>query len=379
MLTVLYVCPCPTMCGSTQSLLDLIESVKGSVKPIVLFMYAGIAYEVFRERGIECIVFPFIRLHLFPQNYSLKQRLCHPSHFRLLTLHRVEKQSVKQVILYLRDRKVDIVHSNYSSIVIGLKLAVALKAKHVWHIREYLESGVHVPDRPFGGYALLKALINRADARIVISQPVQSHWGFRKNNTWIIPDAVAKASDRCYYPDKDPYILFCSYFITVAKGAFFTVNAYGKSGLHKEGIRLVFVGHCSDEIHSGIVETARFFGCEDSIEFIPCQDDVKPFFQHARAFIMASTNEGLGRVTAEAMFYGCPVVASESGGTTDLVKDGLTGYLFRTEDECAALLRKICLTSQDTVIRNAQGFVVDTLSIETYGSKILQVYQKVLN
>ena len=367
------------MGGSTQSLQAMIESLQGAVKPIVLFMYPGIAYEVFRQQGIECIVCPYIRLHLFPQKYTWKQRLRHPSHFRIVSLYRVENACVKKVKEYLGDRKIDIVHSNYSSLLIGRELSVALKARHVWHIREFLEKGVHVQLRPFGGYTLLKALINRADARIVVSEPVLAHWAFKKKNTWVIPPAVAKASDCCYYPDKDPYILFCSYCITKSKGAIDAIGAYGKSGLHRDGVRMSFVGNCAEEIHNEIMDIAKRHGCKDSVDFYPCQKDVKPFFAHAKAFVMGSTNEGLGRVTAEAMFYGCPVIARDSGGTRDLVKDRETGFLFRSEEECAALLREVCHRLPETVIDQAQAFAVENLSMEAYGPRVMNVYNSVLN
>ena len=379
MMTVLYICPDSTMGGSTRSLLSMIESTRESLKPVVLFMYDGIACKVFREQGIECIVFPFIKLHLFPQKYTWKQRLRHPSHFRIVTLYREEKACVKHVKEYLGDRHIDIVHSNYSSLLIGWKLSKALHTKHVWHIREFLEPGIHVPQRPYGGYRLLKALINRADARIVISHQVLDHWGFKKKNTWVIPPAVANDSEACYLPEKEPYILFCSYIVTEAKGALTAIEAFGKSGLGKEGIRLKYVGKGYEDIPDRIMETAREYGCEDSVDFIPCQEDVKPFFAHAKAFIMASTDEGLGRVTAEAMFYGCPVIARDSGGTKDLVQDGVTGNLFQTADECAALMREVCHTFPEDLVRNAQDYVVKNMSIEAYGPRIMEVYRAVLN
>ena len=378
-MTVLYICPDSTLGGSTQSLLSMIESTRGSVEPVVLFMHDGIACKVFREQGIECIVFPYIKLHLFPQKYSWKQRLHHPSHFRIVTLYREEKACVKHVKEYLGDRHIDIVHSNYSSILIGWKLAKALRARHVWHIREFLEPGIHVPQRPFGGYRLLKALINRADARIVISHQVLDHWGLRRKDTWIIPPAVAKASDACYLPEKEPYVLFCSYIVTEAKGALAAIEAFGKSGLGKEGIRLKYVGKSHDDVPARIMDIARMYGCEDSVDFIPCQEDVKPFFAHAKAFIMASTNEGLGRVTAEAMFYGCPVIARDSGGTEDLISDGVTGRFFLTTDECAAILQEVCHALPEDMVRYAQEYVVGNMSTEAYGPRIMEVYRTVLN
>ena len=379
MVSVLYICPDPIMGGSTQSLLDLIESVKDYVKPVVLFVREDIASKTFRDRGIECITCPFVRLHFFAQKSSWKEILRHPRRIRFIQLPYLESKCVKFVKKYLGNRSIDIVHSNYSSILIGYELSKALKAKHVWHIREFLEKGVHVPNRPYGGYTLLKALINKADARIVISHQAEAHWGFKQENTWVVFDAVAKASECCYLPEKKPYLLFCSYHITKAKGALLAVDAYGKSGLSKEGIKLTFMGHCEEDMSAEIMEVAKNHGCADSIVFLPCQESVKLFFAEAKAFIMASTNEGLGRVTVEAMFYGCPVIAKDSGGTKDLVEDQKTGYLFRTADECATLMRQVCLQPQETLIREAQDFAVTNLSIEVYGPRIMQVYDSVLS
>jgi glycosyltransferase involved in cell wall biosynthesis len=125
--------------------------------------------------------------------------------------------------------------------------------------------------------------------------------------------------------------------------------------------------------------TIAEYEIEDKVEFVPCQPDIKPYFEHASGYIMASECEGLGRVTAEAMFYGCPVVAHASGGTLDLVKDGITGYLFHTVDECADLINKVCNENQEKVILQAQQFAVEHLSQEVYGPKIMEVYESVLN
>ena len=94
---------------------------------------------------------------------------------------------------------------------------------------------------------------------------------------------------------------------------------------------------------------------------------------------MTSEFEALGRVTAEAMFYGCPVIAHATGGTLDLVKDGETGYLYDTIDDCANLIQKVCAESQERLILQAQDFAINNLSQEIYGPKIMNVYNKVLN
>ncbi len=60
----------------------------------------------------------------------------------------------------------------------------------------------------------------------------------------------------------------------------------------------------------------------------------------AIAFLMCSENEGLGRVSIEAMFYGCLVIGRNSGGTKDFVFDGKTGLLFNDMDGCVSAMQK---------------------------------------
>ena len=60
-------------------------------------------------------------------------------------------------------------------------------------------------------------------------------------------------------------------------------------------------------------------------------------FASADAFIFPSRTETLGLVLLEAMAAGCPVVAAASGGITDIVIDGVNGYLFDPADPQGAI------------------------------------------
>jgi glycosyltransferase involved in cell wall biosynthesis len=56
-------------------------------------------------------------------------------------------------------------------------------------------------------------------------------------------------------------------------------------------------------------------------------------YASADAFIFPSRTETLGLVLLEAMAAGCPVVAARSGGITDIVTDGVNGYLFDPHED----------------------------------------------
>lgn len=373
--TILYIAIDSTLGGSTASLYNLIDSVRENVEPIILFQQEGVGVDFFREHSIECHIYPFIKLYELKRN-NFGSVWQHPWRWHYIKKLRFDYGCVKYVNNFLKGRSVDAVHSNASPMDIGVLLARKLHAKHIWHVREFCD--LHFNFEIYGGLPRLHSLINKADARIAISSAIKEHWKMLDANTFVINDAVRSCNDVCYLPTKEKYILFSSYFLTEAKGTRRVIQAFAHSGVAEKGYYLRLMGNCDERYKESLIDTAKECQILQHIEFIPCQTDVKPWFEHATAYIMASENEGLGRVTAEAMFYGCPVIAHATGGTLDLVKDGETGYLYRTLEECAQLIRKVCIENQEPMILRAQEYAVNNLSQEVYGPKIMEVYKKVL-
>lgn len=371
---ILYICIDPSLGGSTSSLYNLIDGIRDHVEPIVLFPAKGVGFEHFVNHGIECHEYPFIKLYEL-RNNTLLDTWKHPWRWHYIKKIRFDYGCLRFVKKILAGRKIDIVHTNTSPNDIGVLLARKLHAKHVWHVREFCDLDFHFDI--YRRIPRLRKLINQADARIAISTAIKEHWQMPDENTWVVNNAIRKQGDACYIPVKEKYLLLSSYYLTDAKGARFAIQAFGTSGISKDGFRLKLMGNCREEYRTILEQTAREYDVFDFVDFVECQKDVKPYFAKATAYIMASEFEGLGRVTAEAMFYGCPVIAHATGGTLDIVKDGETGYLYNTLDECAQFIRKVCTEPQEALILRAQKFAVDNLSQEVYGPKIMEVYNKV--
>lgn len=377
MLTVLYVTYSSDLYGSTQSLYYLIRSVGKEIKPIVLFPNDGPAVELFKNEGIECLAIPYLTVFSKPTKEYKKDVVLHPWRMRLVKIVRYDLRTILYLKKYLKGRKIDIVHTNNSLVSFGKMLSFFFCAKHVWHIREQMHQS---PNRVvFGGLSHLKRMMNKADVRVFVSDSCRKWWGLKDNNTYVLFDAVRSVEDCCYEPNKQPYFLFCAGYILKAKGVERAVRAYGISELMHESIGLKVVGEWKEEgLAHEMKALAKSFKCEDSVEFIPFQKDVKSLFSHAMAFINPSENEGMGRTTAEAMFFGCPVVGLASSGTLDLVSHGKTGYLFHTVEECAEIMKKVCHENQEEIILSAQEFVKQNLSVECYGERLMKIYLSVL-
>ena len=74
----------------------------------------------------------------------------------------------------------------------------------------------------------------------------------------------------------------------------------------------------------GIAGRVRFAGLRE-------RDDVADLLHAADLFVHAARWEGFGRVVAEAMAAGRPVVATRVGGLPEIVADGATGILIEPE------------------------------------------------
>lgn len=363
--------------GATFSLIDLIQSVKDQVKPIVLLRDKGEVSELFERMGIECIYHDFCpNIYFTPKN--LKQKIKHiikyiPKRIRYSTLNR---QCTNYVVKILRDRNIQILHTNNSVVTVGEQIAKGLGVKHIWHFRGFMD--LDFGWTPLEGWSNLKNRVTKTDAVIGVTKVVLEHFlSPNSHNAYVLYDAVRSKNEICNLP-KEKYFLFCSASLSKTKGVEFAIKAYSLSSLKNSGYRLRIIGRCNDIYMEKLKSIAIERGVFDYIDFMGSTDDVKGHMKRATAFLMCSKNEGMGRVTVESMFYGCLVLGRNSGGTKEIVQNGVTGYLFNNLEECASLMRRVVNSDNSIIIRQAQDYACTNFSKEDYGKKIFAIYSRVL-
>lgn len=85
----------------------------------------------------------------------------------------------------------------------------------------------------------------------------------------------------------------------------------------------------------------------------------------------------------ESQAYGLPVIASDIGSLTELVEEGINGYLFTPDnsDILADEIIKICNMSDDEYIKiseNSLQFIKNYCSKETHYEKVIEVFKKAI-
>lgn len=71
------------------------------------------------------------------------------------------------------------------------------------------------------------------------------------------------------------------------------------------------------------------------------REKTAPYYQEASVFVLPSQNEGMSNAMLEALASGLPIIATATGGSTELVKEGENGFLvhMRSPEDIAEKLR----------------------------------------
>ncbi len=105
------------------------------------------------------------------------------------------------------------------------------------------------------------------------------------------------------------------------------------------GVRFQLVG--GGPLHRELAAAAHDAGIGDCVELLGERHDVPALLQAADLFWLTSDWEGLPNAVLEAMASGLPVVATDVGGTAELVEAGLEGYVIQPGDRDGLVARSL--------------------------------------
>lgn len=352
--------------GSSLSLLAMLQALQAEVEPVILFRQDGPAAQLFRDKGYECTVIPFNRATFHAKGLAKLLRFL--PHLAADAL--IQFRCVRRVCK--RFKGISIVHSNSGTVDIGLRIARRLGVPHVWHIREYLDLGLH--NRPFLGWRHWKREIAASDCVIAISPGLFEHLALSEHRHAVcLPDAVRSASDAVLIEEKEPYVAFVSGIISEIKRPDEALKIFAAA--HPDSVRLKIVGLIDSAMKAWLDALAERLGVSDKIDYLPFVQDIRSLLAKASATLVCTEFEGMGRVAVEAMFFGCPIIARNSGGSKDVLAQGRYGMLYDNLDEAAKALSQVLRSFPSEMVREAQKYAIEAFSIENYKDKIQRIYE----
>ena len=145
--------------------------------------------------------------------------------------------------------------------------------------------------------------------------------------------------------------------------------------------RLFFAGAFSAEFAQKLQQLGLW---SDQIQLLGHlqQTELRDRMSRSSVLVLPSIEDGFGLVMAQAMACGCPVVASENTGASDLFTDGDAGYIvpIRRADLLADRLQQL---ADDPALRNAMGqralkVVQSVGGWQRYGDEAVSIYASLL-
>ena len=197
-------------------------------------------------------------------------------------------------------------------------------------------------------------------------------YGFKQEKVSVIHNGIEIPKMSRQRKDGDSFIIGSSGRLFPIKDYSFMVEIAKKILGTIGNIRFQLAGDGPER--SKIQALIQNYGLNGTFELKGHVEDISAFYRSLDLYLNTSIHEGIPISVLEAMAYGLPVVAPKVGGLTEILDDGVQGYLVSKRDP-EAFAEKCFLVYKDSSLRRrmsqaARDKVKQSFSVE----KMVQQY-----
>ncbi len=137
------------------------------------------------------------------------------------------------------------------------------------------------------------------------------------------------------------------------------------------------------ELRAAIEQQISDLGLNQNVNILGMRSDVDQLLLGADVFVMSSKREGLPMVLMEAMSCGLPVVSTDVGGISEIVKDQESGLLVEPDkpDSLAKAIKRILSRPEAGKFMGEQArkIIIENYSLEATAKSYVQLYDQILS
>lgn len=376
---VLYLLHTSEIHGSTISILNLIKNANDAITPVLLIPMGGKDEDlltILHKDGIKyyrCLRVPHSAI---PEKHSLFQCL-----FYLIKLYILKLLYFLELLFIVNLERPNLIHTNVGIIYEGFHIAKLFKIPHIWHLREY-------QDKDFKwkflyGKKHFEHMLKNSYV-ICITKDIQNYFNLDVSRSIVIYNGIYSCK-HISLVSKSKYFL-CASRISSNKGQEDAIKAFASFLKNNEVVewKLIIAGNGEKQYVDYLKELTIQLKCHSNVDFIGFQSNKSIFelMKNASALLVASNNEGFGRMTAEACFAGTTIIGRYTGGTKEIL-DLINGYPFLNLTEFTNRLIEVSqLVNTETYnnkIKFSQDIAKQLFSIEQNVSNTLKFYKLALH
>lgn len=233
----------------------------------------------------------------------------------------------------LRNKKYDFVYTNTRGPILGAKIAKKLRIPHIIHVREF------GAEKPVWGFWDYKKMYSMSDRIILISRALYNEYAqyVPKDKLIMIPNGISSPLGLPFHEHREDGVfnLVLTGRLVPDKGhmdALLALKELRKRNIND--IHLYFAGSLQASMHMGWYETQlkKFVSENDLNQYVTFCGEVRDMVKLRSKMdveLMTAIRETFGRVTIEGMRSGLVVIGSNTGGTVELIENGVTGLLYK--------------------------------------------------
>lgn len=352
---------------------NLMEFKKMGIQPIVVISKHNEVEENLKTSNIEYKVIPFTSCTV-PAN--------HPSKIKGFIKNILNRFADYRIKKLMKQEKIDLVHINVSTINVGAKPALELHIPLVWHLREFLEEDVNMT---YINKKKMRKLLCEANQAIAISNAVAKHFEKEYHVQNIV--TIYNGIDFSSFKEKKVFLHKQIVFtilgrIVPQKGQWEAVQAFALLVQKEKNIQLMIVGNVGNQSYfEDICTFIKNKNLTEHVTILEHQKDLTQVWNQTDVALICSKKEGFGRVTAEFMLHHIPVIASNTGGSVELVEN--QRGLFYNYGEIVDLCKKMeyAIYHQDIMNQyasNALDYAKKMFEAKECARKIKSIYEQIM-
>jgi glycosyltransferase involved in cell wall biosynthesis len=375
---LLYIIEADLSSGSGKCAIEFLKLLIShtKIKPIVVTQYKNSLNEECTKLNIENYAVHYARTCSLGMGYLgwLIAFLARPF------LNFISYKKLKSIIIF---NKIDLIHSNNSTIDFGAYLFRKTKIPHIWHIREFL-----VFERTLFPivWNLPKYIEKYSSAIITVSKSLKEFiikGGVKEEHVFAIYDGVSAEGFKQIDFNKSPQKLkmICLGNYDTIKGQDVVIEAV--SMLSKQDLSQIsidFFGADNSNYKSFLIAKCKANHLENIINFYDYASNIPELLTKYDIGLQPSHTEGFSRVTVEYMLAGLSVIATRETSDKEPIynnQNGLLYYSLRPDQLAQAI--SFCLDNQDKIKEMglaAQKDALENYCIENNFQKIVNVYNQ---
>ncbi|MGL5454145.1 MAG: glycosyltransferase family 4 protein [Enterobacterales bacterium] len=225
---------------------------------------------------------------------------------------------------------VDLVYVNTSDNYMGLLISIFLRKKTIFHIREFGvedQNQKHVITDFFYYW-----LVNKFSSKvIVISDALKEKIEQRIDNNklcLVYDDVNASSTKLAKKTNENAHTFVIVGTLCEGKGQYLAIKAFHTLINDGYDAYLRIIG-ADDNLYADYLKrVVTDCGLDNRVEFTGFIDEPNTVKFQQDICLVPSLSEAFGRVTIESMASGMVVIASDSGASKELIKEGVNGFLF---------------------------------------------------